>query len=397
MPRKTPGVTVSPAVLKWARETAGYSSEDAARRFHIPAERIATWETAPGPAHLTIRQLEELAHFYKRPTAALLLMEPPTQPPPPQDFRRPLHRDAPFSHDLQLAIRRGSRLRRLTRELLEAAGQPSVSEIPVAALNQDPEEVAAAQREAFGITVRDQREWRSPGEAFRRWRDSLELRRIPVFQASFPRAEAQGFSLPGTQPYAIVVTTKDAFPARCFTLFHEFAHLLLRQGGVCLTGEIPALNGDNLAQTEDWCHRFAEAFLVDKDALLGQVETGAVLRRDTGYQQELRSLASGFRVSQHVVLFRLRHLGLLPEQRFWVEYRRVQAEGEADMARQRERQQQSEGGPPPARLAVQERGRLFTRLVLDGLDRQILSYTQAIDYLDIRMKHLERVRQEAYA
>ncbi len=77
MPRKTPGVTVNPAVLKWARETAGYSPEDAARRFHIPAERIAAWETSPGPAHLTIRQLEELAHFCKRPTAALLLMDPP--------------------------------------------------------------------------------------------------------------------------------------------------------------------------------------------------------------------------------------------------------------------------------------------------------------------------------
>jgi len=156
------------------------------------------------------------------------------------------------------------------------------------------------------------------------------------------------------------------------------------------------VTGDILAQTEGWCHLFAEAFLVDREAFQARQETRAVVRREPGYQQALRYLASSFKVSQQVILFRLWHMGLVSEQRHWAEYARVRQEAEAELAQQGERQQRGAGGPPPARQAVQKRGRLFTRLVLEGLERQTVSYTEAIDYLDIRLKNLEKVRQEAY-
>src|SRR3990172_3637820 len=104
MPRRTLEVQVTPAVLKWARQSAGYSEEAVARRLGVSQGQVKAWEKEPGPSLLTVRQMEELAHYCKRPTAALLLMEPPQEPPPPQDFRRPLHKDAPFSPDLRLAI-----------------------------------------------------------------------------------------------------------------------------------------------------------------------------------------------------------------------------------------------------------------------------------------------------
>jgi Zn-dependent peptidase ImmA (M78 family) len=217
-----------------------------------------------------------------------------------------------------------------------------------------------------------------------------------VFQADFSRSEAQGFSLSNGLPYAIVVTTKDPPTARCFTLFHEFAHLLLREGGICLTTEAPVTEEDSLDVTESWCHRFAEAFLVDRDTLERRYETRSVLKQEPGFQEDLRRLAGLFSVSQHVILFRLLHLRLLSVQRFWTEYERVKEETEAALARQRVRQREKGGGPPPARQTVQQRGRLFTRLVLEGLDRQIVTHTEVATYLDVQLKHLEKVRFEAY-
>jgi Zn-dependent peptidase ImmA (M78 family) len=280
--------------------------------------------------------------------------------------------------------------------MMEALELPSASDVPHASLRDDPAAVARAQRESSGVSVKEQLGWRHPYEALRRWRDVLEDRQVMVFQGDFPRGEAQGFSVSQSHPYAVVATVKDPPTARCFTLLHEFAHLLLRDSGICVTEEALPVPEDDLARTEDWCQRFAEAFLVDADVLLDRAETGAVRRREAGYEEALRRLASAFKVSRYVVLFRLRHLELLSEARFWTEYERVREELEAAAARRRAKKKEGKGGRMAARQAVQERGRLFTRLVLEGLDREMLSYTEAIDYLGVRLKHLEKVRQLAY-
>jgi len=394
MARRTSEITLSPAVLKWARETAGYSLDEVAEHFRIPGDRVVSWESVE-PARMTLHKLEDLARYYKRPTAALLLREPPPAALVPHDFRRSAQRRAPFSPELRLAVRRAYRLQRFAREMLEAMGQDFESDVSRANPEDSPEDVARGQRSSFGVTVAKQLEWKSAGEAFRRWRDAIESRIVPVFQGDFRRLEAQGFSLTTALPYTIVVSVKDSFTARSFTLFHEFAHLLLRQGGICQTEEALPPNGANATRVEEWCDRFAEAFLIDGDTLREKLETELFLHRAAGYEQALRHLANAFSVSQQVVLFRFWHLGLLEESRFWSEYRRV-AEEAAAIAAMRGKKTEGKGGPPPAEKAVQERGPLFARAVLDALDREILSGVDAIDFLGVKLKHLDKVRQAAH-
>ncbi|MBI4339260.1 MAG: ImmA/IrrE family metallo-endopeptidase [Chloroflexi bacterium] len=261
-------------------------------------------------------------------------------------------------------------------------------------MTDDPEEIALQQRRTWGTSWERQLGWHSPHDALWAWRDGVEERRIPVFQAEIPREEAQGFSLDDEYPYVIVLTTKDAPTAKCFTLFHEYAHLLLREGGICITQETPAQNGDSMVQTELWCHRFAEAFLVGSVALESRSETSLIIRQEPSYEIALRRLASSFKVSQQVILFRLWHMNLLPEGRFWQEFNRVKEEGR--LAEQEAAQKKkSNGGPSPAIEAIHQRGRMFTRMVLDGLDREMIGNTDAISYLGIRLKHLEKLRAEA--
>ena len=62
MPYKTPELTISPSVLRWARKTGGYSPEDIANRLGVSEELIEVWERGPEDVPLRVTQLEDLAH-----------------------------------------------------------------------------------------------------------------------------------------------------------------------------------------------------------------------------------------------------------------------------------------------------------------------------------------------
>lgn len=57
------GLPITPAVVQWARERAGYSLEDASLIF----KKIATWEA--GEALPSYAQLEDMADKFKTPVA----------------------------------------------------------------------------------------------------------------------------------------------------------------------------------------------------------------------------------------------------------------------------------------------------------------------------------------
>lgn len=66
---------ITPEVIKWARETARYSIEDAAKYLKVSVKKLNAWET--GAEFPTIKQAEKMAKFYKRPFAAFFLPEVP--------------------------------------------------------------------------------------------------------------------------------------------------------------------------------------------------------------------------------------------------------------------------------------------------------------------------------
>jgi len=72
-------------VLVWARQTAGYVLEEAARKIGISPEKLQAWEA--GEDKPTLRQLRIAANVYKRPTALFYCSTPPPEPPDIADFR----------------------------------------------------------------------------------------------------------------------------------------------------------------------------------------------------------------------------------------------------------------------------------------------------------------------
>src|SRR5690606_22234759 len=78
---------ITPKVLRWARETARLSLDQAASRIPgLTPEKRARWEA--GTSFPTIRQAETLAKAYRRPFAVFFLPDIPRDFQPLQDYRR---------------------------------------------------------------------------------------------------------------------------------------------------------------------------------------------------------------------------------------------------------------------------------------------------------------------
>ena len=74
-------VHVEPALLEWATERSGRSSDELSERF----PRLDSW--ASGDGQPTLKQLEGFARATNTPVGFLLLHEPPELPLPVPDFR----------------------------------------------------------------------------------------------------------------------------------------------------------------------------------------------------------------------------------------------------------------------------------------------------------------------
>src|SRR5258706_10936110 len=114
---------VKPDLLVWARESAGYSLSEAAKRLGIEMNRLYEWER--GDDAPTISQLQALADAYKRPLAVFYLQERPRSFLAIRDFRRlPGENSAAPSPSLALEIRQAQQRRNLAIELLNELDEP---------------------------------------------------------------------------------------------------------------------------------------------------------------------------------------------------------------------------------------------------------------------------------
>jgi len=381
MSRAALEVTVNPAVLRWARETSGATPEGAARKLKVPPAEISRWESVVTP--IRVSHLRVMAEYYKRPLSAFLLADPPNEPPPPTDFRLVTGQARGFERKTLLAIRKAARLHSLAKELAPSLRPGATARLGKAKPSDDPEYVSNKEREGLHVDVEQQFGWRDRWAAFRGWRDAVEAANILVFQFSMPVEDVRGFSLSDKEPFAIVVNSSDAVRARIFTLFHEYGHLVLRQPGVCLPGAEPRKKVRE-GNVEMWCNRFAAAFLIPRSAMESFLQEQAISDTGRRLRDLLPAAAKAFKVSEQVVLRRMRDIGLIGSSAFWEEIKRLGTHEKAVDGR---------GGPiSPARRCITQHGKLFMSLVLEARGRNLITHADIADYLSLRLKYLPEVQ-----
>lgn len=388
---------IAPALITWARETAGFSLAEAAERLKVAEEQLASWESPDGEESPSIPQLRKLATMFKRPLAVFYLPEPPTKFEVMRDLRRlPGAGLRHFSSALQLEIRASAERRELALDLAADLDEEIPTFNLIADVNEDPEVVGARIRAALGVTDDLQINWRdADGRAgFNAWRSRIEATGTLVFQTTtFPTEEASGFAIAADVSPVISVNRRDALTRRTFSLLHEFAHLMVRVSGVSDL-ETEERRPPEDQRIEVFCNQVAAAALVPKESLLAQpgvAEQG--LRSENWSDAQISDLARRFNVSREALIRRLLTFNRTTNAFYARKRGQYIAEYQAFLARQREKKPEIKRNMP--RETISQFGKPLVRMLLGNYYQDHLTLSAVSGYLGLKVKHIPKLEQVA--
>lgn len=381
----------TPSVLVWARETSGYTLEQAAARISAkfsPA-RLRSWEESEDRP--TIAQLRKLSEIYKRPLAVFYLPGPPRDFPVPHDFRRHPDLGPPtYSPRLRVELRLAQERRQVAINLYEELDEEP-PQFPIRATREERiEDVAARARAALGITLEQQTKWNDPYVALRNWRKAIESLGVLVFQVSdVDPSEMRGFAFAHDVLPVIAANRsgKESPRARTFSFMHEFTHLMLRQSSICDLDE-DASRSKADQEVEVFCNRVAAEILVPKAHLLSQPEIIIHPTRPRDWsEQDIAALAKRYSISREVIVRSLLTHGRTTDAFYKLkreEYRRQYREW---------KDEQDGGFEKQSDKRLRLLGSSFTRLVLETYYNGRLTLSEAVGHLGIKVSYLPDLEQ----
>ena len=370
-------VDVNPEIIKWARERAGYYEEEAAKKVKTSIENYKKIET--GEKKPTFRQIEAFSRIFKRPLAVFLLPEPPDEPPVSASFRVMPKSERELPKELKWAIRKARNYQSIAHELMKDLNFNVKADVPSTTIDDDPFLLAKKQREKLGVSIEEQFSFKNAYEAFNRWRDAVEAQNILVFQFKFPVESARGFSLMDKEPSVIVLNFTDNILARTFTLFHEYAHILLKMPEIYVEGD--TIN--QYPEVENWCNKFASEFLLPESVLKKENAYREFINKTRSLEDTLKILSERFKVSRHSILTKFKILNIISKEKY--------EEGKAKL--EEEFRIKEHFFLPPYKRCIQEKGKKFVSIVMDSKERGLITSADAIEYLSLKLNNLKKLTE----
>jgi Zn-dependent peptidase ImmA (M78 family)/transcriptional regulator with XRE-family HTH domain len=362
------------------RRHAAQSVEAAAKRCKHTEDEVAYWEA--GTADPSLTALRELAHLYDVPLSAFLLSDP--KMPTPPTIERRVYRDGhepATSPALTAALNRAVAMQDVVREVLDDIGAPRF--VPVGDV-MPADQLAVAQREVLGITMRQQLAWDDPYDALNGWRAAVEGRGVYVMQYRMRDAHVRAFSL-ANDPPVMVLHRSDTPRARAFSILHEYGHVLLGSAGVCEPGT--SRRAMETSEPERYCNLFAGAVMVPSDALRADVDARAIAALgEVPADAHIDKLVRRYQASRGVIWYRLQQVGLISLTVFnakwddWADYTPPARKG-FDAATH-------------AEIAVRDFGPRMANLLYTASQSGVLTAADAAQYLRIPSEALPAVGEE---
>lgn len=251
-------VPITPSVLEWAIAESGYTQPEVSSWIEGGEETLASWLDETAKPSLT--EMKVVAGRLHRQLATFLLPEPPVSTGVSIQFRNPLGGPARSLNPVERRyVRRAMRIQTAHAWLLRELGH-DLPALATATVNSRSTEVAEAVRASLGVTVDQQRDWRTASAAFDAWRESVEHLGVLVFLFPLGEDSCRGFSLWDDAAPLIAINTRWRDEARILTLFHELGHLVTRSNSACQLSETST--GDVTEPAERWCESFVAAILI---------------------------------------------------------------------------------------------------------------------------------------
>ena len=169
--KQSEAMPVTPSLVTWARERAGYSLSEAEGHF----KKIRQWEA--GEMFPTYPQVESLSDRFKIPVAAFFLPEPPKVPKIDETFRTLSHETMEgIPPNIRLLLRKARAMQISLYELNE--GKNPATRLVTRDLEFDPytgsiDTMVGQLRDYLDAQVEDQLSWDSVEHALENWRNIL--------------------------------------------------------------------------------------------------------------------------------------------------------------------------------------------------------------------------------
>jgi Zn-dependent peptidase ImmA (M78 family) len=369
-------VPVNGKVLAWARTLRGLDVENAATLLDISPDELRAFESeAKRPLVSLLRQMSAKYHIN---FTSLLMPEPLPLEEHPTDYRV---RRGKRSLSIDTLVAREEVLDALEAfEDIGAEAQRIVPKLNIgrAALEEEPEAVAVRERKRFGVSVLEQRQWKSLGDARREWRKRIEKHGVFTYMIPMPPDELSGFAILHNGLAAICVNDKEATEgAKIFTLFHEYCHLLLRETGIS--------DENNSNRVERFCNEFAASFLIPRNSLIEAI--GNVQLPHVFSNADVKRFATRFRVSNSAVALRLEKTGCAPKGFY------DRCTGRWDPPAE-PRPVASEPQPSYLKMRLKRIGRLHATTILRAVERGVMNSFDASQLIGLRASTFSKVKAE---
>ncbi|MGH3548475.1 MAG: ImmA/IrrE family metallo-endopeptidase [Pseudonocardiaceae bacterium] len=377
---------VAPAVLRWARESAGLTTVAAARKIGVADDRVQQWEA--GDAQPSIAQLRKAATAYNRALGVFFLPEPPAGFDTLRDFRRHVGAAAgEWSPELHAEYRRAHRQRGNALELFELEDVTPLTDWQLQSVSDDEDLATLARRRVLELSPLELPAGGTAYDHLNVWGAGLEQAGVLVMATSRGQVspqEMRAFSLYFDQLPVIMVNGADGPRGRLFSLLHEYAHLLLHTNGLCdMTADLRATSPER--ELEARCNAIAAAILMPARDVLARPEVIArINQQDSWTYESLRAVAAPFGVSAEALLRRLVTLGRV-DTAFYQTRRDEFLQAYEDEERSRG------SGGNWYRNTVRDLGKGYVRHVADAHRRRAISSFTAESYLNVKVEQIARL------
>lgn len=387
---------VNPAILRWARETAGFSETEATAKLGIRAARGVEAvdrlrELEAGVTSPSRPMLVKMAKQYRRPLLVFYLADPPRQGDRGQDFRT-LPQDHPPEEEalLDALIRdvqaRQSLIRAAILDEDEVEPLAFVGSVGVA---DGVDRVVVAIREALGLPLEAYRAARDIDEAFGVLRDHTEeagvfvllLGNLGSHHTNIDLETFRGFALADQVAPFLVINDQDHHGAWSFTLLHELAHLWLGQTGVS--------GGRPEKSVEKFCNDVASEFLLPGQELEELADVGEASVEVAAAR--ISEFALARKVSHSMVAYKLHRTGALSATKWGALSQFFRERWFAERERRRERARENEGGPNYYVVRRHRLGSALVELTARLMATGALTTSKAGTVLGVKPKNVQGV------
>ncbi len=393
---RTTTVTASPVALKWARENGHFTKEKVLEHFSKTSKQVfkvtpdLVDEIEQKPTPIRARLLKELSKLYEQPLAVFFLTEAPAKEKKPTDERTQGNgrRKEPLSPEAISVLKTAHRVQLAARELKEELKEVYEFKLGRYTLRSNPIQLAAEFREQIGLTHAKQSAFRKDDVFFPWMREQVEATGVFVLKEPFPIEDALGFSLTDEQPFVVVINSKwggRSYAPKIFSLLHEYAHILLRHGGIC--------NDFTHTQSgiEAFCNKFAANVLIPAAAF--DEEFSKITNRFSldDIDEYINKLTAIFKASRPAILLRFREKGLVSQD--FYEEKRKEWEDEYNA-------RDTKDFPFPVlqhTRAINAKGKGFAELVVKSVAEQKITRDSAAEFLDIQPTYLSKVAKRLKA